>query len=449
MRTRLLIALVGIAALAVIAFSVPLAYISSNRIHDGVDVELRRDANRVAIVLPAGFIQRREAPPLPLDDPELRTAVYDAAGLKVAGVGPSQADQLVRSALVGAGGCGSTKADRVCSLPIIEASDVVGAVRASEPRSIAKHKVRRELAEVALGASAVLLVAALAALAGARSLTRPMVALRNAAIRLGAGDYTVEVPLSGVVEMDETARALSQAAKRIGLVVERERAFSADVSHQLRTPITSMRAALETEQLVARPDHALVLEEVLRDVDRLESTVAQLLALARDSPLDRQILPMEEVLDQLDRDWRPRLAKSGRSLRLAVDQSARDVVVWASRSAVEQILDVLLSNAWHHGKGTVSIAAARSTEPSDGLVITVTDEGERIRTDPEELFRRRSSPAGGTGIGLALAASLAQAERGSLVLDNSGRHSIFSLCLAPLSIEQPNSQRADRLGVAE
>lgn len=431
----------GIAALALAAFAIPLAIGESTRIHNDVDSELRRDISRVSFFVPSGFASDSAKFRLPLDDPDLTASVYDSNGQLVAGAGPEAGDRLIRAALAGGSSCGSIGKDRACAQPIVEREAVIGAVRASEPLSTARDRVRRRLLALAAGGLAVLGVAVLGALAGARRLSRPVAELRDAAVRLGGGDYSVRLAKSGIAEMDETADALAHAAERIGREVDRERAFSADVSHQLRTPITSLRAALETEQLIPRTDHQIIITEALADVERLEATVRDLLALTRDSPLDRQILPTEVILEVAMKAWAPRFAAAGRSLQLSIAADVKDVVVRASRSAVEQILDVLLSNAEHHGAGAVSLSAL--VTPAGALALRVGDEGPGVVGDNSEIFKRRSPSARGTGIGLALAAALAAAERADLSLERTGARPVFRLTLPPLE-SLNEGVRADR-----
>ena len=261
------------------------------------------------------------------------------------------------------------------------------------------------------------LVAVIAALAGlllSRHLTRPVQRLRDAAVRLGDGDFTVTPPVSGVAELDAAASALSTTAHRLGALVERERAFTADASHQLLTPLTSLRLALEGEVATPRADPLLALNEALADVDRLEATLTDLLALARDTAVDRAPADLTLLLHDREPIWRSGLAPSGRKLSVNVDEDTPRVQV--SSAALSAVLDVLVENAVQHGSGAVAVEAVPAR--AGGARIVISDEG-HVRGDPELMFERHSSRAAGHGIGLALARSLVQAEGASLRLARS------------------------------
>ena len=212
--------------------------------------------------------------------------------------------------------------------------------------------------------------------------------------------------MSGVAELDAAASALSTTAQRLGDVVERERAFTADASHQLRTPLTSLRLALESEIAQPRADPTLALHEALTDVDRLEATLTDLLALARDTVTDRRTADVASLLHDREPAWRARLVAAGRSLSVRVDEGTPRVRV--SATALLTVLDVLVDNAVQHGRGAVTIDATPA--PPAGARIAIADEG-RLTVDPDMLFERRSSQAAGHGIGLALARSLGERRR--------------------------------------
>jgi len=244
-----------------------------------------------------------------------------------------------------------------------------------------------------------------------RRIVGPVERLAVAAERLGDGDFSVRTAPSGIAEIDAANTALDRTAERLGDLVERERAFSADASHQLRTPLTGLQLGLEAALGTPDADLRLALGDALGTARQLESTVSELLALARDKPRGSQTLDIETLMNELRTRWNGLLAAAGRPLRIVVDRDIPHTCV--SRAAVNQILDVLIDNAIRHGRGPVTVTVR---DAEQALAIDVSNEGPPITGDPRELFRRRSADAEGTGIGLALARRLAESEGGRLVL---------------------------------
>ena len=164
---------------------------------------------------------------------------------------------------------------------------------------------------VAIGAVAVM-ISALIGLGQSRRLARPVDRLAAAATRLGHGDFTVRSEVSGVPEVDAVSEALETTAVRLDRMLGRERSFSDDASHQLRTPLTSLRVTLEAARLhpTADPDGALA--AALADVDRLDRTIDDLLALARETSTQRADTDLAVVLAELDHDWRRRTTAAAR-----------------------------------------------------------------------------------------------------------------------------------------
>jgi signal transduction histidine kinase len=266
-----------------------------------------------------------------------------------------------------------------------------------------------------------------------RRLLLPLDRLRSAAGRLGDGDFTVTAPRSGLPELDQVAAAVDSAAERIGRLVERERAFSADASHQLKTPLAAAKVVVETELMVPRADRTAVLHETLEALDRMTATVTQLLTLARDDHSARAPIPVDRLLTDAEQRWASAFHRAGR--RLHVDDGA-GVDVHASATALAHVLDVLLDNALHHGAGSVALAARRVAQ---GVVVTVADTGSVARS-ADQMFHRRQPGAGGTGIGLALARTLADAEGARLRLQEPDP-TTFELLL-PTSPASPIQRRA-------
>jgi signal transduction histidine kinase len=422
MTGRIFLTTLAVTVLAVALFGVPLAIVVDRRIHDDAVIELQRAASAAAVALPAR-IDPAASIELPAGEAGVHLAVYDGAGHLVTGTGPPTADSVVAATADGGVHDGVVGSERVVAVPLAGDEHVAGAMRAAEPRAeVRQRAVRTWLAMAGLGALAVVVAAGAGALL-ARRLTRPVRRLRDASVRLGQGDFTAAAPHSGVAELDDAADALAATALRLGAVVERERAFAADVSHQLRTPLASLRLALENELAHRRPDPRLALGESLADVDRLDDTIRDLLALARDAPIDRGPIVLDGLVHEAEARWHGPLAAEGRPLRVAVDP--RTAPVLASATAVSTVLDVLLDNALRHGAGVVTITAAPA--PPAGALLVVGDEGEVTAPD-EVLFARRSPQARDHGIGLALARSLAHAE-GLRLFVASRRPTAFELVL--------------------
>jgi DNA-binding response OmpR family regulator/signal transduction histidine kinase len=333
--------------------------------------------------------------------------------------GPARADELVRETLRS-----GRPADRagdgvlIVAVPMLVGQRVSGAVRAQ--RDDARDTRGAWLLLAGIGA-AVVALAALAAVVLGRRLARPLERLAAAARRLGEGSFTTRAPRAGVAEVDAVAEALDATAARLDDLVSRERAFSADASHQLRTPLAALRIELEAIEL--RGDDSPELAAALAQVERLQSTLETLIDVARDVPRRDATTDVPAILDELEARWRGVLADQGRPLRTTAAADAAH----ASPRVVAEILDVLVGNAERHGRGAVTIVA-RATAGS--IAVDVADEGPGFAGDPEEAFQRRASAAnGGHGIGLALARSLAHAEGGRLAITRAAPEPVVTLWL--------------------
>jgi signal transduction histidine kinase len=415
----------GVTAVAVFLLAIPLAAAVSSLYNGETTQRLVDDAARVAAAVPG--------PPLSASDPVEITApgdgaaigVYTPGGHRVAGSGRAVADAAIIQALGGHVAVVSAGPELVVALPVGSQEQLVGAVRAAVPKSAVDDRVRQTWLIMAAFCFGAIAVAGGLAVWQGRRLVRPLDALATGAARLGDGDFSARVAPSSVVEIDTVAQVLNQTSERLARVLERERAFSADASHQLRTPLTALRLNLESALRVPVGERSAEIVRALQEIDRLERTVAGLLKLARDTPGDRQPLDLAQFLAASEPALRARLAAAGRPFGLAIPDSTSTVTV--SASAVRQVIDVLVHNAIDHGAGTVRIAVR---ELFGGVTVDVSDEGEGVSGDRARVFERRHSGDGGSGVGLALARSLAEAEGGRLELVASGHHPVFRLIFA-------------------
>lgn len=414
MRTRIVGLAVMASVLAIGLFGLPLAVAVARYavLHEESNLVRVADAAALAVSSELKDGNPPSAMPAALDQTSL--AVYDRNGTLIAGEGPAK-DDLVQEALTGRIATGGATGELAAAVAVTHESDVLGAVRAASPRTAVYDQVA--LAWTAMGLLALLAVAAVWLLARrqAHRLAQPLEQLAGAARRLGDGDFSVRTTPAGIPEIDSVGHALSRTATRLDSMLARERAFSADASHQLRTPLAGLRLRLEAALHQREQDPYNAIRAAIGEADRQEQIIDELLALARDTRhSDSAPLDLPALLSEIDRTWSNQLAAKHRQLHLQIDPQSPTSS--ASTAAVRQVMTVLLDNATIHGTGAVTVTVR---EAAGALAIDVADEGPEITTAESTLFTRRADTAIGHGIGLALARSLAEAEGGRLTLTHT------------------------------
>lgn len=418
MRRRILAAILATTALAVMLYALPLSVMIVRNSDDRTQLLLQASAVTAAREVPYDFASD-------VDDVELPTggsisyAVYDVGGQRLAGTGPDSADPAVTQALANHVSYTERDKELVTAIPLFDQEEVIGALRAAEPTSVSDAQSRAALAAVVAVGIAVLVTAGIVASALASRLASPIQQLSRAAGQIGNGDTEVRVPRLAVPELDEVGRALGDTSARIQQLLARERSFSADASHQLRTPLTGIRANIETELDYPRPDREQVLRETLVDVDRLEATITELLALARGREQPSRV-DVGAVLSDLEPVWAVRLARIHR--QLVVERPGLIAPARGNAVALRHALDVLLDNATVHGAGTVEVSVQVR---ADVVRLTVTDEGEGFPAGFPG-----GSAAEGHGLGIPLATRLVEGMAGRLSVTDPGPHPRISIVLA-------------------
>ncbi len=406
MRRRLTRAIILVTGLTLLILGIPLAVVVHRYYEDAATVNLQRRAAEATaeVTLPIDVQDLQDLEEEGVSEP---FGVYDASGMLVAGTGPARADHATMGALRGDPSFDHSTEVLVYAVPVNQhGSDAVaGAVRVAEPDAQIDGRVHRAWLIMVLAGVVALVIAWVVAAAQTRRLVRPISDLAVSAERLGAGGVVLGHDPTGVGELDLLGDTLASSSVRLAEMIARERAFTGNVSHQLRTPLTGLRLLIEGDVAEAR-----VRSELLGEVDRLQSTVEHLLALTRDQVPAASSHPLADVVAGAQRRWTPRLAAAGRSLDVSVD--AHLAPVNGSATALSQILDVLIDNAAVHGRGVISLVARAAP---GGAALEVSDEGEGIAVaELGRIFERHHGT--GHGIGLALARSLAEADGGRLLL---------------------------------
>lgn len=408
MRRRILTAIAVVAGMAVVLFAIPLAVILRRSADDQATLRLERTAVSAA----------RQLPNLPtLGDTSF--GYYDARARLVSGTGPARGDAVVRAALRDQVTEAEVPEGRVTAIPVGSHEKIVGALRAAQPTSVVERDADR-ISYVLVGlALAVVTIGALAGSVVAGRLARPVQRLRDDALRLGAGDFRIPPVASGIREIDDAHEALRATAAHLADLMARERAFSADASHQLRTPLAALRTSLETELAFPSGEHASVIAGAVEEVGRLEATIDDLLEHARAGSGVRGTLDVSSLVEATGSRWALQLRQVGR--RLDVDLEPGLPSVRGSEPLLRQALDCLLDNAVRHGEGTVTVTV-RSTD--DAVAVAVADEGAGFAPDG-----RADADAAGHGIGLSLARRLVDTSGGRLVIADPGPRPVVQILL--------------------
>jgi len=413
-RRRLLISTGLIALVAVLVLGVPLGLVGSRLLRQRAEARLEREADAAAVVLGRRLRDGRRVDTgavAPLARPGHRLLVVLPDGRRLA-AGPAVGHDPLSAEAARAG------ALRVIAFaPAIERTDDVGGVW---------------LAVVVLSLLAVGTAVALA-LVQARRLAAPMERLAARAGRVAEPGVRVDARPTGIAEVDRIGAALAAADRQVEDVLRREREFSDNASHQLRTPLTGLRMRLEELRALAASDAAVAeADAALAQTDRLMDTIEHLETLARGRAADAAGTDLARVVaEHVAAEWAPRFAAAGRTLRVSAGPGAPARL---TPESVRQVVDVLLDNALRHGAGATSVAVVAD---GAGARLRVRDDGPGVPADrAERLFERGWSSRDGSGVGLAVARELVRREGGDLILARA-RPACFEVAVPSPNADEP------------
>jgi signal transduction histidine kinase len=435
LRTRLLAAFAYVLVLVIVALEVPLILNVSRR----VDAEVKGQAAAQAQLVAASASGRmgdagelRRITGEARKDLGGRVIVVDEAGRLVADSDGLEAGSYadrpeIRTALQGRIAQGRRFSDTLgetllfTAVPVVQGGARVGAVRVTQNVEAIDRRVRRDvLGLIGIGVIALVLGLGFAwVLAG--TLARPLQRLATTARRVEAGDLQARAEPEGSTEHREVAHAFNDMTERLGQVLEAQREFVANASHQLRTPLTGLRLRLEFAALKAGPELAGELEAAEQEVQRLARLLTALLTLARegDRPPAGGTVSLHAAIDQAEERWTERARASGHELTALC---RADALARASEEDLAIILDNLIENALNYSPG--GSVMVECGQERDEAYLAVLDDGPGLEPGEEErVFERFTRGSGGrgspgTGLGLALVGTLARRWGGSARISN-------------------------------
>ncbi len=270
--------------------------------------------------------------------------------------------------------------------------------------------------------------AALAAIFMANSITSPLRRLQRSTDRLKAGDFSERATEEGPSEIRSLARSFNSMTEQINHLLEQQRSFAGDASHQLRTPLTALRLQLEraAAMIDEEPETARErIEAAGQETERLQRLVEGLLMIARSEGSTPTKVPIDvtSLVRERAAVWIPFAEE--RDVSLVVD-APDGLVAMAVPNALEQIIDNYVDNAFGVAQPgeQITITAARHR---DTVSVHVIDEGpgmspEHLAHAFDRFWRAPDAPHGGSGIGLAVVSHLARQSGGTAELRGRTDH---------------------------
>ena len=301
------------------------------------------------------------------------------------------------------------------------------------------HQVRGQLLFIALAA---VLLGLLAGWLLARRLLRPIDALSQGTRRLRAGDYDSRIELARTDELGQLARDFDALAVTLGEDSRARKRWVADTSHELRTPITILRAELEAILDGVRPADAAALRSLHTEIIRLGKLVDDLSELARadrgELTIIRAPLSPVGILSESLVLFGNRLEQRG--IRVELDlQAAQSARILGDRVRLGQIFTNLLENSARYtdANGTLRITAQLAQQQ---LVLRFDDSAPGVPDDAlphlfDRLYRTESSRSrahGGSGLGLSICQRLVEAHGGTITASASPLGGLRMQIMMPL-----------------
>ncbi len=458
MTRRLVLSYLAITALVLAVLMIPLGVSNQRRQLQEVVSGIERDAFVLASFVEEGLETGALSPDVAgqieryADDVGSRVVVVDAVGDALLDTEPPEPGERtfasrpeVQAALTGEVSTGTRRSDTLdtdlvyAAVPVASGGLVRGAVRVTYPTGEVNDRSRRYWLGLAGVALVSLVVVAGVGVVIARSITRPLREIEEAASDIGEGDLARRVPeTSGPPEVRSLAKAFNRTTARLEDLVGSQEAFVADASHQLRTPLTGLRLRLENLQADADGDAAADLQDAVAETERLARLVDGLLVLARADrgaePVAGRRFEVGPLLVARAESWRPFAEERSVSLEVAVPPGTT-VVADADRLA--QVLDNYVANALDVAPAGSAITLA--AEPRGARTsVHVVDHGPGLTaSERARAFDRfwQAEPGqkslGGSGLGLAIVAKLVAADGGTARLEESAGGGIDALVDLP------------------
>jgi signal transduction histidine kinase len=426
---RLLLSYLGLAVLILLILAVPLAILAQRFERQLATAQIEKEANGLVALASDDLTPARRA--------QLQSVVsaYQArTGGEVTILGPDRNvlasssadadhDAGPRRALIDRALAGQSSAIYTTDegrpfvfavAPVMDEGRLVAAVLLGAPTTLTEHRIHQIWLAIGGFAGGAVIVAAGVGIVMARSLALPLGRLEFTVQRFGKGDLASRANESeGPAEIRSLAQQFNHMAAQLDDLIEAQKRFVADASHQLRSPLTAMRLRLENLEATAPEADQESIAAVGREVQRLSRIVDGLLTLGRaaENPAPAEDVDVRDVVEQRCDAWSALAADKGVTVE-AADDSHSELHRRLQPGELEQILDNLLANAVEVSPPNSRIRVELRRNGHGSGEIHVIDQGPGLpEEDRNRAFDRfwqgSNQPSGHSGLGLAIVRQLA------------------------------------------
>jgi len=329
---------------------------------------------------------------------------------------------------------------------------VVGAVLLHIPTGSLRVSLRSVIRQILPPAALALLLGTILAFFLASSQIRPLKEMSSAVGEFSRGDLTRRVDVHCGGELEELADTINRMAEELSRLEDSRRSFVANVSHELRSPLTCMRGYVQAMQdgVIDREDMPRYLQIVLDETDRLSDLIKDLLDLSRlesgKFPLEKAPFDANELVRRNLVNFEPRIDE--KHIAVSVELAEGPLYVLADASRINQVVSNIIDNAVKFMDGADSRLTVRTRREGRQVLFEIANNGPRIaEADLPYIFERfykadKAHTSGqGTGLGLSICQRIMRQHGSEITVRSDDRETAFGFLLPAAEAPRPRSEQ--------
>lgn len=316
-----------------------------------------------------------------------------------------------------------------CTAALVQNGRAIGVVLLSSPMADTMERLFNLQNKMILYFLIAAAVAMVIALVFSRVITRPIVSLTRSIQRMGRGDFSVRVPVKGSGELRRLSETFNTMSEKLEMLDKSRNQFVSNASHELKTPLATMKILLES--IIYQPDmdtgmRTEFLTDINKEIDRLNLIIGDLLTLvsmdSKTMRLNRTTFSLAQVVTDTAHRLNLVMEKRHQELKLVLSDRCD---MYADCAKLTQVVYNLMENASKYTQegGVIRVRLIRSGRDA---ILTVTDNGPGIpKEDQSHIFDRfyrvdkaRSRETGGTGLGLSIVHQMVLMHGGTVSVDS-------------------------------